>query len=191
VRLGALLDPERSADLEGCDTWFAFLRPSDRSRALLEEARLRAKKSARRASRDDGDAQEIAHRARLALELLGCVVASWDQPSKQAMLPNAFQAYYERAFGFLYVVPSLAVLCLEVHTPPSSPPPEEALARLRTFLREPLTPPPPPDLRDDPGLRALDRLLQVLDRKKGLTILTAGGVVHLEASEPAGSGDFI
>lgn len=177
IALAERRDPEASAvDVDRCDAWFAFLRPSAHARASLDNQRLSAARYAKKAERNDDRAQEIVHRERAAVGLRS-------QLFEGAPRPEAFRAFYIEMMDFHGATALFVVVALEMNVlNEAALAPEQALGRLRAFIREPVEPPAPVDVGDDPGIRALDVVLDVLAHDRGLTLTSEGDKVRVDAS---------
>jgi hypothetical protein len=174
---------------EAPDAWFPFLRANEHARSLLHQQTRSAKAQAKRADPSNGDTMELVHHERETIRLRTAIVAAWDLPAERSALPNAFRHFYEATFDFYFVQALLAASCLEAQIGGTASP-DEVLARFRGFVREP-EPSPPPNIADDPALRAIATIEGVLRQGNGLTLVVQDGMVRCEARPQAQSRDFI
>lgn len=192
--LVASLDPEEPwwRDFDSARAWLVFARPSDGARALLEIARKHAKKAARAARKEgDGDFRATVRRDEAAVALLTTVVASWDGVVAAPELAGAFQAYVGKSVDYYALLSPVAATCLEMKLLGAPRSPTDALARLRAYVQEPITPRPDPVGEAAPALRAIDAFVTTLAAGNGLTVREGPSRVQLLAEPSAPSRDFI
>jgi len=193
-RLAEELDPDEdgATNFESCQPWLLFARPSKRARRLLSRARKEWKEDRAHAADDgDGDFADYVHRKGAAVELLSAVVAVWDGSASRATLPQAFRAYYEKTVNFYGLISPVSAAWLEAKITGEPRSPREALAQLRPYIGESITPTPDRKAAAAPALRAIEATLEKLVLGLGLTVRADDDGVWLVAKPQEVSRDFI
>ncbi len=193
-RLAKRLEPDEewAGSFDSCWPWLLFARPNKRARGLLLRAREEWNKDRRKLASDgDGDFAEYVHREGAAVELLAAVVSAWEGSVSRAALSNAFRAYYDKTADFYGLAGPVSATWLEMKIAEEPLLPGEALARLRPWVRPPLTPRPDRRAAAAPALRAIDAILDKLVLGVGLTVRQGHDGVWLMAKPGEASRDFL